>query len=232
MGKLSAESVLNRAWAKAQDDGDDGPVRWTQVDAMRWLNDAQRETVMLVPSANPVFTVEIPLAGCRQTADDLGLVDCIQILDISANYASDLTTPGRAITLKDRKHFDESRVRWRTETGTEARHWFFNPAEPKAFDLYPGFGDSALGGIGILYSAVPKELTLITQRISIDDIYANALQNYVLGCFYLQDTAFTAAPTKAQYYMQAFRESLGIKASSVMMQAARAVQDSNAKGAQ
>ncbi len=230
MGKLTAQAVLGRAWTKAQDDGDTGPVRWKQVDGMRWLNDAQRETVVLLPSSNPKMTVEVPNSGCRQTFSDLGIEDGIQLLGVPANYGSDLETPGRAITLKDRKHFDEYRPRWRTESAEEAEHYFYDLQEPKAFDIYPAI--SGTGGIGILYAALPRELTLITQRIDLDDIYANALQNYVLGCFYLQDTAFTAAPTKAQYYMQAFRESLGIKASSVMMQAARAVQDSNAKGAQ
>lgn len=228
---LTAKNVLDRAWAKAQDDGDTGPVRWPSDKAMRWLNDARREVVNLLPSSNPKFEVVAPVAGVsRQTFEDLDLADGLQVLEVTANYGADTETPGRAITLRDRKVFDDTRPNWRTEKAAEARHWFFNPQEPKAFDLYPAIDGT--GTVGVLYSAAPVELTLETQKIGLDDIYANAVQMLVLAYFYETDTPFNAAPTKAAYYRQAAAESLGLKRSNTMMSAAQSVAASNAKGAQ
>lgn len=230
MSTITGTQILERAWIKAQDDGDTGPVRWKEPEALKWLNDGQREVVNIHRAAYTLTAVRPVLAGCRQTLAGLGLPQGIQVVEVLANYGTDLTTVGRALRLQERKHLDEFRPQWRSDVADEASAFMLAPDQPEAFDIHPAV--PAGRGLQVVYASLPPDLTTAAQLIALSDVYANALQFFVLASFYLKDTTFTAAPAKAAFYMQAFAQSLGVKRDNTLLTAATAIAASNAKGAQ
>lgn len=226
MGTLLGQYVADGAWIKAQDTGH---VRWTAAEGLRWLNNGQRCVVELKPTANSVSAVRPLQAGPRQTLAGLGLPRGIQVLDVPVNYAADLSTVGRAITLKERKHFDERKPLWRRDVASEAAHFMLDAAEPGTFYLWPA---PLAGAVQVVHSSLPADVSDLTQAIAIGDQFANALEAFLLFSFYSKNSTFTAAPQRAAFEWQRFTSHLGVAANSEMANIARAMAASNAKGAQ
>ena len=223
MPTLTGQVILDRAWIKAQDTGG---VRWPSAEGLLWLNDGQREVVNVLPSAYTLTTIAAVQAGTRQTLAGLGLASAITTVDIPRNFAVDGTTPGRSVTLRKREWFDEQRPNWHTEVGTEAVHWCMDPRDPKAFYIFPAIAGAA-GKLEVVHSASPPDLVNVASVITLDDIYANALQWFVLFSFYSKDATYTQNPAKASGYYQLFLQSLGQKGNATLSNALAAGQASS-----
>ena len=209
MPLLTAQNIVDRAWVILQDTTGGQGVRWPASEQLYWINDGQREVALNLPSASVKTVVATPLAGTRQTLTGLTLADGIQVMKVVRNFAANGTTPGRAITVKPMLWLDEQRPTWHSDTAADAIHCLFDPGEPKAFYLWPPA--DGIKKIEVTYSAAPADLLSLGAVINLDDIYANALQYYVLFRSFSKNATYTKAPQLATAYYQLFLQSLGVK---------------------
>jgi hypothetical protein len=212
VGTITGQQIADRAWIKVNEATGSSATRWTPAEALLWLNDGQREIVHQLPKANPQRATPTIAAGTRQTLTGLGLTNGIQVLDVVRNMAADGTTPGRAIIKRDRAWLDVRKPSWHSDTASDAYDWMFDDRDPKAFYIYPA---KTSGKIEIIYSALPTDLTVIGDAIALDDIYANALQWFMLFSFYSKDATFNRGQQAAASYWALFMQALGLRDKSV-----------------
>lgn len=216
MPTITASSIVGRATTILQDTTN---VRWPQDELLKWLNDGQREIVLLKPDAySKVETVTL-VAGTKQTLPAAG----VMLLDVVRNMGTDGSTPGRAIRLVDREIMDAQNATWHADSASSSViHYIYNPNAPKTYYVYPPQPSSNFGQVEIIYSASPSDVT-INQTVTIDDIYANALLDYILYRAYSKDADYAGNAQRAVVHYQAFMASLGQKAQMELLE------DPNAK---
>jgi hypothetical protein len=204
MATVKVIDIIDRAEEILQDTTN---VRWTQATLLGYLNDAQREIVLYRPDANPVnesFTLQ---QESKQTIPAAGL----RLLNIYKNN-SPTTKP---ITHIEKRVLDDQIEDWHGTTGTTVEHYIYDPVDPKVFYVYPhpsGGGHT----ISIVYSSAPSNITIsdfstATTVISLDDIYANAILDYILYRSYLKDAEYAGDINRAGAYLQSFQSAIGIK---------------------
>tara|TARA_R100000388_G_scaffold90202_1_gene71446 strand:+ start:522 stop:1199 length:678 start_codon:yes stop_codon:yes gene_type:complete len=182
-------------------------VRFPQAELLKFFNDAQKEVVLHRPDASMVNTTFACATGSKQTLPAAAL----RLVDVVRN------TGGQSVTQVDRKILDETLPNWHeTAAGTEGiQHFIYDPADPKNFYIYPK-GASGTHSLEIVYSSVPSEISVSnfatdTQVISIDDVYANCLLDYVLYRSYQKDSEYAGNAQRAAMHYQSFSNALGIK---------------------
>ena len=183
-------------------------VRWPQdAELFLWLNDGQREIVLRKPDAYSQNLVVQLVSGTKQTIPAAG----IQLLDVVSNMGTG-STPGRAITRIDREILDEQRPNWHSETASaETKHYMFDPRDPKTFYTYPP-QHSTPGYVRMVYAAAPSDLATVSSAITLDDVYAGVLLDYILYRAYSKDADLTpTAPQRAISHYNAFLAALGAK---------------------
>jgi hypothetical protein len=180
-------------------------VRWTQGELLNYLNDAQRQVVLFRPDAK---AVNAPFT-CTNTAKQTLPAEGLRLINVLRN------TGGRAVTKVDRSILDVQLPTW-YETAALAdgvKHYVYDALDPKNFYVFPK--PANLHQIDIVYAISPVDIvisnyTTDVQVIGIDDIYANALMDYMMYRAYQKDSEF-ANLNRAGVYYQAFTTSLGIK---------------------
>lgn len=204
MPTLTAGYTIDKAELILQDTTN---VRWTVAELLGWFNDGQREIVMLRPDANPQRVAHQTVAGTRQTIPATGY----QLLNVVRNMGSDGTTPGRAIRKVPMDQLDSTIPEWHTATASGTTlHYMFNPLEPKVFYVYPQSGGAHR--VELIYSAAPADLASVGDVQTLDDVYANALLDYVLYRAYTKDNDSAGNAQRAVGHRQAFENTLGLKA--------------------
>ena len=197
---------------------DTGFVRWTRAELQRHLNDAYRVIITNRPDANAQKS-ELTLAtGAKQSVSSIS--GSIAVLDVVRNTAA--TSAGNPLELVPRDVLDTQIPGWRTDTGSiDIEHWVFDVRLPKEFEVYPPAASGAK--VEVLCSIMPtqhaftsQELsgsTAITATISLDDIYAPAIINWMLHRSYSKDDE-TGDASKANQHLAEFKDFLGIKTST------------------
>lgn len=190
---INVNSIISRAQTVLQDVTG---VRWPELELLDWMNDAQREVVMLHPQAG-AKTTDVPLTpGSKQTIPN----DGTQFLRAIRNVG------GRAVREVDRDILDSQLPDWHTESGAAVLHYTHDPIDQRVFYVYP----AASGSLTIVYAASPPDST-IGSTIKVPDIYANALLDYVLYRAYSKDAEATQNAELADRHLRRFVESLGLK---------------------
>lgn len=208
MGTLTGQSIADASWATLGDSvGVDG-VRWPEAEVLRYINDGQRETVLNLPSSFVKTAIVSTVSGTRQTLVGSSIVDGIQLIKMTRNFNSAGTVPGRAVTPRPVSWLDNERPDWHSDASGDAAHYFFDPADPKAWYVWPPSSGSIKAEI--VYSATPPDLASLASVISIDDIYSNALQYFVLFRAMTKQANYTKNPMATMFY-QLFLQSLGVK---------------------
>lgn len=202
MPTTKAVDLINRVSITLQDPTF---VRWTQGELLNYLNDAQRQVVLFRPDAKAVNAPFTCVNSAKQTlpADGLRLISVLR------------NTGGRAITKVDRSILDVQLPTWyETAVGSDGvKHYVYDALDPKNFYVFPK--PAAAYQIDIIYAMSPVDIVIAnhttdTQVIGIDDIYANALMDYMMYRAYQKDSEFANLNRAAVYY-QAFTTSIGIK---------------------
>lgn len=225
MPTTTGQNIVDRARIKANDEAT--VKRWTDAESLMAINDGQVAVVQLMPSAYTLQATPTAVAGStRQTLTGLGLTDGLTIVDIPRNYAANGTTPGRAMTKRDRVWFDEHRPRWHSEVSAEAQHWMQDDRDPKAVYLYPA---KSAGKLEVIYSAVPAALANLAATITLDDVYANALQWFLLFSWYSKDATNNRGQQLSATYYALFERELGIRSGALKANAVAG--DAKAAGA-
>lgn len=214
MGTITCQQIADKAWTKVNEATGGSAVRWPAAEAFGWICDGQREIVNQLPRSYAVRSTPTVLAGTRQTLGGMGLTSALQVLDVVANYNLAGTVRGRSITKRGRAEIDDQLPTWHSVTGAEAVHWYFDDQDPKAFYIYPAIA-SAAGKLEIITSDSPADPASIADVITLDDVYANAIQFFVLFSFYSKDATYTKNPQTAASYWGLFQGSLGIRGQNI-----------------
>ena len=205
MATVKAVDLINRAEEILQDNTN---VRWSQQTLLNYLNDGQREVVLFRPDANPVnASFTLAANSAKQTLPSAAL----RLLSIYKN-ASPTTKP---ITNIERRVLDDQIEDWYGTTGPNVEHYVYDPMDPKIFYVYPHTTSSS-ATISIVYSSAPGDITISnftsdSTVISLDDVYDNAILDYMLYRAYQKDTEYAGDMQRSAMYLQSFQNSLGVK---------------------
>lgn len=201
MGTITGTQIANRARRVLQDTTPGG-TRWLDAELLDWINDAQREAVNLKPSAYSEVTDRTLVAGTKQTLPTGGIC----LLSIVRNVG------GKAVRRVDRNILDSENPDWHTATASATvEHYVFDEDAPDTFWVYPPQPGSGMGAVQIIHSKAPADLGSLASTITLNDMYANAILDYVLYRAYSKDTDYAGNLQRASNHMAAFGSSLGVK---------------------
>lgn len=191
---IAVDSLVSRAQTILQDTTS---IRWPELELVDWINDGQREVVMMVPHAGAV-TTDLVL----DSTDSLQRLpsDAIQLLRVVRNVG------GRAIRAADRDILDAQLPEWHTTTGAAVLHYVHDPIDPVTFYVYP----AAVGSVEVVYAKAPTAVAG-GGNMSLPDIYANAVLDYILYRAYSKDAEATANRELAGQCYERFIGALGMK---------------------
>ena len=202
------QDVINRAQTVLQDTTG---VRWPVVtELVLWVNDAQREIALLKPDASATNATITLVAGTKQSIPVAGnrLLKAVRNMSSAASSG----TGKRAVRLVDREVLDAQTPDWHdpTVSGDAAhtaivKHYIYDEANPRNFYVYPGVAGNAF--LEIIYSSNPAAVAL-NGNLSIPDIFANAILNYVLYMAYMKDAEFAGNAQRASSHFQLFTASV------------------------
>lgn len=205
---ITAQSVLQRVITTLVDETN---VRWTVTELIRYLNDGQREILTYRPDAtSTTVTVEL-IAGARQTLP----TTAFRLLDVVRNTGGTKA----AVRKTDMKLLDAQVPSWQNgTTNTVIKHFMYDLRDIDVFYVYP---PAAVGAsLEMVVSAKPTEIAeqtgvnLVTGNISVLDLFANALQDYMLFRAFAKDAEYAGNGARATAHYQAFQNGLGVEASA------------------
>lgn len=189
---------------------DTAATRWTKQELLSWFNDAQRELVFARPDLKATYASFSCAAGTKQSLPSTAL----RLITVQKNTSGNQ----RAVTQVARNLLDNHLPSWHKEPQSdEVEHFVYDPMQPKVFWVYPP-AQAALS-IDIVYGANPTLVTsaqtdlsdITTTTIEVDDIYANALLDYMLYRAYAKDTNIAGSGQRATMHLQLFQQAVGVK---------------------
>jgi hypothetical protein len=207
-GTLQGQHILSRVQNILQDNTN---VRWTEGELLDYLNDGQREIVNLRPDSTATHSNVSLSAGTEQSipTDGLRLIKVVRNMSGTGTDA----TGARTIRLVDFEAINTFEPSWHDPTvtgdaahGTQVKHYMFDIRDPRKFYVYPGVSGSAY--VEVVYSKNPTNLTAGTDLIQVDDIFANALINFVLYRAFLKESEYANNVAVASGYFNAFNQTL------------------------
>lgn len=181
MATITVRSILDKAHVILQDTTG---VRWSDSELLGWLNDGQREVVIFKPNAFVTNSAIKLVAGTKQSIPSNG----VQLIDVVRNMGVSGNSPGRPVRITDQKIMDAQNPNWHQQTAdSEARHYMYSPLDPKHFYVYPPQPAVNQGYVEIIYGTIPFDAE-INGIITLDDIYQNALIDYILYRAYSKES--------------------------------------------
>lgn len=200
---VTVQSVIDRAQTILQDTTG---IRWPVVtELVLFVNDAQREIALLKPDASAVNTTVTLATGTKQDIPSAGN----RLLRVVRNMsAASGGTGKRSVRLVSREILDAQTPDWHdpTVSGDAAhtaviKHYIYDEQNPRNFYVYPGVAGNSY--VEIIYSANP---TTVAQsgNLSIPDIFANAVTDYVLFRAYTKDAEYAGNNQRATTHYNLF----------------------------
>jgi len=187
-------------------------VRWPEAEILRYINDAQREIVNYKPESSAKTDNVQLVAGTKQTLPS----DGVRLIKVTRNMngSSGSATGKRAIRIVNVDILNTQEPDWNDPTvsgdaqhGTVVKHYIFDEDDPKNYYVYPGVNGNAY--VEIVYSKTPTDLSSASSNLDIDDIYANAVIDYVLFRAYQKDSEYAGNAQRAQTHYQLFLNCIG-----------------------
>lgn len=205
---IAAQSIIRRCVETLQDNTS---IRWPVNELVRYLNDGQREVVLYRPDAMVTNATITCVAGSKQALPTNGS----KLIEVVRNAAG----ARRVVRMVNREILDAQMPNWHNLTGVnEVLHFMYDPRDPRVFYVYPPATTNTQ--LDIVYAAYPTDIaepadgslyTAVTGNISVPDIYANALQDYILYRAYTKDSEYAGNAQRAQAHYAAFANALGIE---------------------
>lgn len=208
---VTVASVIDKVQETLQDTGG---IRWDQSDELlEWLNDAQREIALLKPDATSENTTVTLVTGTKQTIPS----DGNRLLRVIRNMsAASSGNGGRAIRLVARDVLDTQTPTWHDPavTGDAAhtnvvKNYIYDEQDPKNYYVFPGVSGNAY--IEIVYSKNPATVAL-NGNLSVDDMYANAVMNYILYMAFMKESESAGNAQRASSHYNLFTQAITGKA--------------------
>lgn len=185
---------------------DPGFTRWPKEELLNYLNDAQRAIVLRRPDS---YTVDVDDFACVVGVKQSLPADALKLIDIPRNAS------GKAIRGPyNRQVLDDNYDTWYAgKTATEVELYIYDERNPKTFYVYPGVTPGI--ELTLVYSKAPPAIDSAandsSEVIALDDVYVNAIIEWILYRAYMKDAEYAANPNKSQMHMNAFRSQLGEK---------------------
>ena len=209
-GALTGANLLSRIKDILQDTTS---VRWPEAELLRYVNDAQREIVNYRPESSATTANVQLVTGTKQTLPSGGL----RLIKVTRNMSdtSGGATGKRAIRIVNVDILNTQEPNWHDASaatgdaahGTNVKHYIFDEDDPKNYYVYPGVAGNAY--VEIVYSNSPTDLANTSAVISVDDIYANAIMDYVLFRAYQKDSEYAGNAQRAGTHYQLFLQCIG-----------------------
>jgi hypothetical protein len=201
MATVKVSDIIDQARLILQDKD---AIRWSDIECLGWIASAYREIIRYRPDANSVTANVVAVAGSRQTLPP----DGAYLISVVRNESA---TTKKAIRPIERHVLDSQNPDWHTVNATTsadaAKYYVYEKDSPKTFYLYPA---PAVGtNISIQYAKIPSAHLAKTELISLDDIYAGLLVDYVLYRSYSKDGA-VGDMNLATNYANMFYQQLGV----------------------
>jgi hypothetical protein len=218
MPTITAQAIISKAQTILQDTTG---IRWPTTELLGWINDGQREIVMLRPDAYTKISTFALTAGTKQAIPS----DGVMLIEVIRNMGTNGTTPSGAIRKVPRQILDGQVPGWHSATAAATvQHYTVEDRAPKNFYVYP----PSLGTtqVEVLYSAAPPDVASASNVISVDDIYSTVLLDYLMYRAYSKDTEYAGNADRAALARKAFENAMGLKAAADAANAAKA----NVKG--
>jgi len=209
-GTLTGANLISRIQDILQDTTS---IRWPEAELLRYVNDAQREVCNLRPESTATTANVALVVGTKQSLPTGGL----RLIKVTRNMSSAAgsATGKRAVRLVDSDILDTQEPNWHDPTvggdathSTTVKHYIFDEDNPRSFYVYPGASTTSTF-LEIVYSGAPTDLANTSATISVDDIFGNAIIDYVLFRCYLKDAEFAGNQQRAGTHYQLFAGSLG-----------------------
>ena len=185
---------------------DTSGIRWSDTNELIvWLNDAQKEIALLKPDATAVCTTVTLTTGTKQTVPG----DANRLLRVVRNMsAASGGNGGRAVRLVARDVLDTQTPTWHDPAVTgEAAHtniiknYVYDEQNPKNYYVFPGVSGNAY--IEIVYSQNPATIAA-GANIGVDDMFANAVMNYILYMAYMKESEMAGNAQRASSHYNLF----------------------------
>ena len=191
-------------------------VRWPESELVGWLNDGQREIVLIRPDASVINSSMI--LSANSTKQSIPIAG-IRLLDVVRNMGVDGATPGNVVRYVSREVLDAQIPTWHSDAGQVViKHFCHDIRDPKHFYVYPRPHASTVVQVELLYSSAPAdcELPSVTPSavITLDDVYGNALLDYIMYRAFSKDADYAVNPQRAAAHYSTFTNSLGLRTKS------------------
>ena len=208
---VAVNDVINKVQETLQDTAG---IRWNETNELiQWLNDAQREIALLKPDATSENTTVTLATGTKQSIPS----DGNRLLRVMRNMsAASGGNGGRAIRLVARDVLDTQTPTWHDPavTGDAAhanvvKNYIYDEQDPKNYYVFPGVSGSTY--IEIVYSKNPATVSA-GGNLSVDDMYANAVQNYILYMAFMKESEAAGNAQRASSHYNLFTPAITGKA--------------------
>jgi hypothetical protein len=206
---ITAQSILTRVATTLADETN---VRWTVPELVRYLNDGQREVVTYRPDATATTASVSLVEGARQALP----ATAYKLLDVIRNTGGTKT----AVRKIDQKLLDAQLPTWQNGSKSSTiKHYMYDVREIHVFYVYPPAAATG-ASLEVLYSAKPTDITeqntlgAVTGEISVIDLFANALADYILFRAFAKDAEYAPNAARATAHYQAFQNGVGVEASA------------------
>ncbi|TMO16730.1 hypothetical protein CWB59_12480 [Pseudoalteromonas sp. S326] len=203
MAIVSSNEILQRVNKLLNDPG---YTRWPKDELLNYLNDAQRAIVLRRPDS---YTADIDDFTCVEGTKQSLPADALKLIDVTRNVS------GKAIRGPyNRQVLDDNYDTWYAgKDANEVELYIYDERNPKTFYVYPGVMNGTV--LTLVYSKAPSSISTEDndngEVIALDDIYVNAIIEWILYRSYAKDAEYAADPNKSQMHMAAFRNQLGEK---------------------
>lgn len=206
MATILASQLMDRAETILQDSSN---VRWSRSELLGWLNDGQRAVCEVRIDAYSKTSVVTLASGTKQSLPSDGHA----LLRVTRNMGVDGATPGKAIRKVPHALLDSGTPDWHSATAAAVTlHYTYDPIAPRQFYVYPPA--TGTSEVEIIYAASPPDVAAEADTITLDDIYSNALVDYILYRAYSKDFELSGNDARASDHHTKFLNALGAKSAA------------------
>lgn len=212
---MQARDTMARAQAILQDEAG---TRWPLPELAGWVNDGMREIAKQVPAAFS-RTVDVPLVAGAMQAIPTGYTRMLRPI-ANAAFEGASRAPRVSVTVIDRGLLDAVTPDWQSDRRQheQVRHVMFDEVTPRTFYVYPpNTGTGRLAAVlaaqftPVAATGASDVLASYAAEIAIDDLYANALLDYVLYRGFSKDAQFAGSAQRAGLHFGQFASAVNMQ---------------------
>ena len=196
---ISVSDIMSRVQIQVQDETG---LRWPEAELLKWLNDGQREIALINPT---LFMNTATIALTAGTLQQLP-AGAVTLHRIVRNVG------GNVVRTVDGGILDTQEPDWHSATASDAvQYLIYDDDDAKHFYVYPP--NDGNGSVEAVYSQSPTDLTL-SSSLTLADMYANPLINYILYRAYDKDAEFAGNADRASRAYEMFATQMGVSAAA------------------